>query len=106
MAERIEDAGRRGTRQLFLGLDSFFQRQLWPARVGLVVAAVAIAISLTALLFSYASKLYGDWRETRLGHQAASMLQEGKFSEAAQTARELLGRHPDSLPALYVLAEA
>jgi len=106
MAERIEDAGRRGTRQLFLGLDSFFQRQLWPARVGLVVAALAIAISLTALLFSYASKLYGDWRETRLGHQAASMLQEEKFSEAAQTARELLGRHPDSLPALYVLAEA
>src|SRR6266567_2785058 len=107
MAERMEDAGRRGgTRQLFLGLESFFQRQLWPARLGLVVAALTIAILLGALLFSYASKLYGDWRETRLGHEAASMLQEGKFSEAAQTARELLGRHPDSLPALYVLAEA
>ncbi len=103
----MEDAGRRGgTRQLFLGLESFFQRQLWPARLGLVVAALTIAILLGALLFSYASKLYGDWRETRLGHEAASMLQEGKFSEAAQTARELLGRHPDSLPALYVLAEA
>ncbi len=106
MAERIEYAGRRGTRQLFLGLESFFQRQLWPARVGLAIAALAIAILLGALLFSYSSKLYEDWRQTRLLHQAASMLQEGKFSEAAQTARELLGRHPDSLPALYVLAEA
>ncbi len=106
MAERIEYAGRRGTRQLFLSLESFFQRQLWPARVGLAIAALAIAILLGALLFSYSSKLYEDWRQTRLLHQAASMLQEGKFSEAAQTARELLGRHPDSLPALYVLAEA
>src|SRR6266480_839387 len=106
MAERIEYAGRRGTRQLFLSLESFFQRQLWPARVGLAIAALAIAILLGALLFSYSSKLYEDWRQTRLLHQAASMLQEGKFSEAAQTARELLGQHPDSLPALYVLAEA
>src|SRR5947207_2872705 len=106
MAERIEDAGRRGTRQLFLGLDSFFQRQLWPARVGLAIAVLAIAILLGALLFSYSSKLYEGWRQTRLLHQAALMLQEGKFSEAAQTARELLGQHPDSLPALYVLAEA
>src|SRR5439155_11438842 len=106
MAERIEYAGRRGTRQLFLSLESFFQRQFWPARVGLAIAALAIAILLGALLFSYSSKLYEDWRQTRLLHQAASMLQEGKFSEAAQTARELLGRHPDSLPALYVLAEA
>src|SRR5436853_2766622 len=34
------------------------------------------------------------------------MLQQGRFSEATQTARELLAQHPNSLPALYVLAEA
>jgi tetratricopeptide (TPR) repeat protein len=39
-------------------------------------------------------------------HQAAALLQEGKFSEASQAAQELLRRHPDSLPALYILAEA
>ena len=34
------------------------------------------------------------------------MLQQGRFSEATQTARELLAQHPDSLPTLYILAEA
>jgi thioredoxin-like negative regulator of GroEL len=34
------------------------------------------------------------------------MLQRGRFIEATQTARELLAQHPNSLPALYVLAEA
>ena len=34
------------------------------------------------------------------------MLQQGRFTEATQTARELVAQHPDSLPALYVLAEA
>jgi thioredoxin-like negative regulator of GroEL len=34
------------------------------------------------------------------------MVQQGSFSEATQTARELLAHHPDSLPVLYILAEA
>ena len=34
------------------------------------------------------------------------MLQQGKLSEATQTARELLAKNRDSLPALYILAEA
>src|SRR5205814_9478958 len=42
----------------------------------------------------------------RLLHRAAALLQDGKLSEASQTAQELLERHPNSLPALYLLAEA
>ena len=34
------------------------------------------------------------------------MLQEHKFNEAAQTAREMVKLHPDALPAYYILAEA
>src|SRR5216110_1493156 len=34
------------------------------------------------------------------------MLQQGRFTEATRTARELVAQHPDSLHALYVLAEA
>jgi hypothetical protein len=64
------------------------------------------AFLLGALFVSYGSKLYEDWRQNRLLHQAAALLQEGKPSEASQTAQELLGRHPDSLPTLYILAEA
>jgi lipopolysaccharide biosynthesis regulator YciM len=106
MAERIKYAGYKRARQLFLGLESFFQRQLSGARLAVIFAVSAIAFLLGIVLFSYGSRLYEDWRETRLLHRAAALLQEGKLSKAAQTAQELLGRHPDSLPALYVLAEA
>jgi len=71
-----------------------------------MVAALLSAFLLGALFVSYGSKLYEDWRQNRLLHQAAALLQEGKPSEASQTAQELLGRHPDSLPTLYILAEA
>jgi Tfp pilus assembly protein PilF len=106
MPERIKEGGHRTARQSFLGLKSSFQRNLWPDRLALMVTALVIAFLLGALFFNYGSKLFEDWRQNRLLHRAAALLQEGKLSEASQTAQELLGRHPDSLPALYVLAEA
>ena len=106
IAERTEEAGYRRIRQSLFGLESFLQRQLWPVRVALVATGLAIAILLGALFFSYGLKLYEGWRQTRLLHGAASMLQQGRFSEATQTARELLAQRPNSLPPLYILAEA
>src|SRR5438094_5638225 len=107
MAERIKSAGHGKSRQLIPGLESFFsQRYFWPLRLALVVAALVIAFLLGALFFSYGSKLFEDWQQNRLLHQAAALLQEGRLSEASQKAQELLVRHPNSLPALYVLAEA
>ena len=81
------------------------QRQLWPARLAVMVAVLAIAFLVGALSFRYGSRLYDDWRQNRLLHRATALLQEGKLSKAAQTTQELLARHPDSLPALYLLAE-
>ena len=106
IAERTEEAGYRKIRQSLFGLESFFQRQLWPARLGLVAAGLAIAILLGALFFRSGLQLYENWHQTQLLHRATSMLQQGRFSEATQTARELLAQHPDSLPTLYILAEA
>ncbi len=106
IAERIEEAGTRRIRQSLSDLDSFLRRQLWPARLAFVVGGLAIAILLGSLFVSYGLRVYGDWHQTRLLNDAASKLQEGRFSEATQTARELLAQRPDSLPALYVLAEA
>ena len=71
-----------------------------------MITALVIAFLLGAIFVSYGSKLYENWRQNRLLQQAAALVQEGKLSEASQTAKELLERHPDSLPALYILAEA
>jgi tetratricopeptide (TPR) repeat protein len=106
MAERIKHAGRGTDHQSSPGPEPFFQRRFWPARLAVMVAALVIAFLLGALFVSYGSKLYEDWRQNRLLHRAAALLQEGKLTEASQTAHELLARHPDSLPALYILAEA
>jgi len=105
MAEPIKNVGHGRTRPSFLSLESFLQRQLWPARLAVMVAVLAIAFLVGALSFRYGSRLYDDWRQNRLLHRATALLQEGKLSKAAQTTQELLARHPDSLPALYLLAE-
>jgi len=105
MAERIKSTGQGRARQFFLGLESSFQRKFWPTRLAVTVAVAAVALLLGVLLFTYGSKLYDDWHQTRLLHRAIALLQEGKLSRAAQTAKELLQRHPDSLPVLYILAE-
>ena len=106
IAERTKEAGYTRIRQSLFGLQSFFQRQLWPTRLALAAGGLAIAILLCVLFSGYGLKLYEGWRRTRLLSEAGSMLHEGKFSEATQTARQLLAQHPDSLPALYILAEA
>ena len=88
MAERSKCGGHGRTRQLFFGLESFFRRQLRVARLAVIVVVSAIAFLLGIVLFSYGSRLYEDWRETRLLDRATALLQEGKLSKAAQTARE------------------
>jgi Tfp pilus assembly protein PilF len=106
MAENIKGAEHRRTRQLILGLESFFKPQSWSARLGLLVTAATVLVVLDVLFLHYSSRLYRDWHESRLLRGAASMLQEEKFSQAAQRAREVVNVDPDSLPALHILAEA
>jgi predicted Zn-dependent protease len=81
------------------------QRHHPPTRVLVAVAAVAIAIFAGALLVSYGSKLYQNRRENALVDRATALLGQGELSKAALMARELLTRHPDSFPALSILAD-
>src|SRR5437868_1328473 len=106
MAEKIRGTEHRRSPQLLPGLKSFLRRQRLPARLAFLIAASALAIFLGIVFFNYGSKLYSDWHERRLLHRATSMLQQEKFKQAAQTAREVVKLDPDSLPAYYVLAEA
>ena len=92
-------------RQSLPAADSSLQWQFRLPRLALAVAGLAIAFLLSAVLVTYGSKLYENWRESRLLDRASALLQEGKLSRAAQITRELLRQHPDSLPALSILAE-
>jgi len=103
--EKPTPARHEKDRQTFPGRGSLFQRRLGPIRVVLAAGGLVIAILLGIFFVSYGSKLYQNWRENRLLYQATALLQEGKLNKAAQIAREILARHPDSLPALYILAE-
>jgi predicted Zn-dependent protease len=103
--EQLKHAGNGKGRQSSGGTESLFERQFQPARLAFAAAALAIAVLLGALFVSYGSKLYQNWRENRLLYQATALLHEGKLNKAALMARELLARHPDSLPALSILAD-
>jgi predicted Zn-dependent protease len=102
----LEQAEHHRKRRSFTATHSFLLRQLRPSRLALAAAGLAIVFLLGAFLATYGSKLYENWHETRLLDRASALLQEGKLSKAAQITRELLGRRPDSLPALSILAEA
>ena len=106
MAQRIKDAAGERARWPLANPKLFFQDAIRPARLAVMVGSLVIAFLLGALFVSYGSKLYEDWTQNRLLHRATELLREGKLSEASRTAQELLGRHQDSLPALYILAEA
>jgi thioredoxin-like negative regulator of GroEL len=82
------------------------KRRRGPRRFIFLIAAFTLATLLAIVFFNYVPRLYRDWRQNRLLDRAASMLQEHKFNEAAQTAREMVRLHPDALPAYYILAEA
>jgi Tfp pilus assembly protein PilF len=105
-AEETEDTGAGKARHSFFDLQFLFQQRLWPVRLAVISAALAGIVLLGVFFVSYTSRLYASWHQTRLLRDAATMLQQGKLNEATQTAREVVAKHPNSLPALYVLAEA
>lgn len=100
--EHAEEARRR---QSSSATHSMFQLQLRKSGLAVAIAGLAIAFLVGVFFVSYGSKVYENWRERRLLHQATTLLQEGKLSDAAQMAQELARRHPDSLAALSILAD-
>src|SRR6266404_8054422 len=101
---QLEHAEQGRGRQSSSDTHLMFQRQLRRGRLTVAIAGLAIAFLVGVFFVSYGSKLYENWRERRLLHQAAILLQEGELSKAAQMAQELARRHPDSPAALSILA--
>jgi hypothetical protein len=65
-----------------------------------------LGFAIGLFLFIYGPEAYRGWRETRLLKSASAMLAQQDFDGAARVAHEIVQRRPDSLSALYILAEA
>ncbi|HTH20034.1 MAG TPA: hypothetical protein VL912_08130 [Candidatus Udaeobacter sp.] len=100
--DQVEDVRDR---QSSGGTHSTALQKLRRGRLTLAIAGLAIACLLGVFFISYGSKLYENWRERRSLQKANTFLQEGKLSEAAQTAQDVVRRHSDSLAALSILAD-
>src|SRR5919108_2526655 len=108
MPEKIVRVRRKRRIRAFPGVETFplFRHRLSTTRVTVLVVALALALALGVIFFSYGTKAYNNWRETRLLKRAAAMLEKKNFSAANQAARQVLEADRDSLPAFYILAEA
>src|SRR5436853_782512 len=108
MPEKIRRIRRKRRSRSFPGVESFSSLRLHlpPVRVALYVAAAAAVLLLIVFFGTYGSKLYGSWHESRLLKRATAMLEKKDFSAASQSAKKVLERHRESLPAFYILAEA
>jgi predicted Zn-dependent protease len=108
MTGKVVRVRRKRKVRSFPGLDSFpvFRHHLTPARLSFLAAAIALAVVLGVIFFTYGSKAYRGWRETRLLAHADTMLQQKDYRVAAEAARQVLSLHYDSLRAFEILAEA
>src|SRR5437868_5943940 len=108
MPERIKRIRRRRRISAFPAVESIriFRRGISPERLAIFFAAIALAIVLGIMVFSYGSKIYSGWRERRLLQHANTLLQKQDYTEARTAAEKVLQIHPDSLPAYKILADA
>ena len=81
-------------------------RHASPERLAIFLAALALAVVVGILVFSYGSKIYVGWREKRLLQHGTTLLQKQDYTGASSAAQKVLQLHPDSLPAFYILADA
>ena len=79
---------------------------LTPTRIAICAGALLLGFGVGLFLLTYGPRAYIGWRETRLLKRASSMLEQQNFDGAMREARDVLERHPDSVAAFYILAEA
>jgi predicted Zn-dependent protease len=108
MPEKIKRVKRRRIRS-FAGLESFpsfFRVDVSPARLAFLIGGVAVGVALGVIAYSYGSKAYNSWSESRLLKRASAMLEQQDLNGATRAAQRALELHRDSLPAYRILAEA
>jgi predicted Zn-dependent protease len=76
------------------------------ARAAICGGALLVGFALGLFLLTYGPRTYSGWRETRLLKRASALLARQDFDGATNVARDVVQKHPDSLPAFAILAEA
>ena len=102
---QFDQIEQRSGRQTVSGTHSKSHRKFTKGRVIVAIAGLAVVFLAGAFVVGYGSKLYENWRARRSLQGATTFLQEGKLSQAAQMAQELVRRNPNSLAALSILAD-
>lgn len=108
MPEKIRRVRRKRRSHSLPGVESYPSLRLHfpPLRVAFYVGVAALAILLIIFFGTYGSKLYSEWRESRLLKRASALLEDKNFLGANRLAHQVLALHPDSVPAFYILADA
>ena len=108
MPEKIRRVRRKRRSHSLPGVESYPNLRLHfpPLRVAFYVGVAALAILLIIVFGTYGSKLYSEWRESRLLKRASALLEDKNFIGANRLAHQVLALHPDSVPAFYILADA
>ena len=108
MADHVKRVRRKRRLRSLPGAETFriFRHRVSPERLAVLIALTVVGIVIGFVCFSYGSKFYNGWRETRLLKSAAALLQQHDYEGATRDAQSALQLHPDSLSAFHVLAEA
>ena len=106
--EHVRKVRRKRRVRSLPGADEFrlFKHRLSPERLTLLIAGLAVGVVVGIVFFTYGSRFFDEWQETRLLRQANILLQQADYKGAEAKAQRALEVHPDSLSAFYVLAQA
>ena len=75
-------------------------------RIAISAAALVLGFVAGLFLLSYGPEAYSNWSEGRLVRRASALLAGQDLDGAVRMAQEIVQRHPNSLAAFQILAEA
>ena len=105
MTEKVTRIRRRRKIRSFANLGDLGDK-FQPRQLALLVVIIVVGSGLCFIGLNYGTRVYHNWRESRLLRDASEMLAHDNFDGATNTAQQVLDLDRDSVPAFQILAEA